>query len=327
VSRPGLPSATARNAGRFSHASQGALPQKVRGNGERAMASKSEHRNSGSAQNIESKYIIPGFGKYPPWAKPGADLPMPFPAEFMQALFFIPEIPITPFPKVFAISWQKRWISVSESISEHSKEKCSEFFEGDGLSTLRVLANRGCDPNFVMSLLSRYLWNERVPEQEHKDPNARSHLEDLKAVQSTRLLFRNHTWEKTPETKLVDRALLGLETIIQSYVDDLDFRSGRHLQNDKQNRVIYAIHHHLKGNDVGPQWRLFLDLLVAAGAVWFRQSKNPVSDSSDRRIVPRLESFQSEHPKEAQLMPTWVRSWPVDFGQMAKLSLKPGPSE
>jgi hypothetical protein len=110
-----------------------------------------------------AEYIIPGFGKFPPWAGPAAGLLMPFPGQFLQALFRIPEFPEKPIPKPFTNSWHKRWLSISATVSDRSKNKCAEFFGGNGLSTLSVLADRGCDPNLVMSLFTRYLWDELVP--------------------------------------------------------------------------------------------------------------------------------------------------------------------
>ena len=230
---------------------------------------------------------------------------MPFPAEFCQALFSIPELEPKPLPNPFTMSWQKRWLSFCDS--DHATQRCNAFFAGEGLTALQELKARGCNPNLVMSLLTQYLWNIRVPEQEHRDPNAIAHREDLQAVKKTRIIFRNHTWQKPPETELVSRALEQLESIIQSYCDNLDFRTGRHLQNDKQNRVIFAIHHHLLSKKVGPQWQRLLSLLAAVGALKVTGGgwQNP-----DRRINPRIKVFEREHPVESKIIPLWVRDWP-----------------
>ena len=98
-----------------------------------------------------------------------------------------------------------------------------------------------------------------------------------------------------------------LESIIQSYCDNLDFCTGRHLQNDKQNRVIFAIHHHLLSKKVGPQWQRLLSLLAAVGALKVTGGgwQNP-----DRRINPRIKVFEREHPVESKIIPLWVRDWP-----------------
>jgi hypothetical protein len=207
---------------------------------------------------------------------------------------------LNPFTK----SWQKRWLSYCDS--SHATQKCIAFFNGEGVIALQELAARGCNPNLLMSLLTQYFWNVRVPKHEHRDPNAIAHRQDLQAVKTTRTVFRNHTWQKTPETELVSRALEQLEDIIQSYVDNLDFRTGRHLQNDKQNRLIFAIHHHLHSKEAGRQWQRLLTLLLAIGALSAQGSfENP-----DRRIVPRLKAFERDHPKESKLIPIWVRDWP-----------------
>lgn len=149
-----------------------------------------------SKKTRETEYIIPGFSKFPPWASPAAALPMPFPGQFLQALFRIPEFPEKPIPKPFMESWHGRWLSIACMVSDHSKNKCAEFFDGSGLSALRDLASRGCDPNLVMSLFTRYLWDEIVSPREQSDPDLKSHLGTLKAVQTARRLFRDHTWEK-----------------------------------------------------------------------------------------------------------------------------------
>ena len=264
-------------------------------------------------------YTIPGFGKFPKSAKPEAHWPIPFPHQFLSALFFPPEYKAKPFSKPFSKAWTAAWTSLSEEIaswaadggvgaSKQSQNKCNGFFASDGYQALKGLADRGCDPNLVMSLFVQYLWDERVPSFESKDPD-RAHLEDVKAVRLTRGLFHNHTWERTPETELVKNALRQLEDIVQSYIDERDFHSGRHAQNVKQNRVIFALHHHLKQRSTGPQWRLFLDLLVAAGAISIVNSTG--SDRPDGRIRPRIKVFKRDHPKEARLIPHCVRSWPL----------------
>ena len=263
----------------------------------------------------ESEFIIPGFAKFPPWAKPTAWLPMPFPGQFLNALFRIPEILETPIPADFGEPWRERWLSISVDVSAQSKTKCSKFFH-DGLESLKELASKGCNPNLIMSLLARYLWDEFVPPQECRDPNVLSHLADLKAIRSTRILFRNHTWKTTAETELVKRALEGLEGIVQSYVDELDFHTGRHLQNDKVNRVIFTIHHHLLKKKIGPQWRLMLDVLVAAEAISrnsTKRSKSWASGNPESRVRPHIVSFERDHPKEADLLSKWVSEWPSTF--------------
>jgi hypothetical protein len=254
---------------------------------------------------------------------------MPFPFQFLRALFANAEISIGPIPNPFTKEWYQKWISIGMMVNPASKKACETFF--DHPDALKILADKGCNPNFVMSLFTRYLWNPEVPEQEHKDPDAQAHPDDLAGVQTTRRLLTRHTWAKSPETELVNRALRQLEAIIQSYVDDLDFRTGRHLQNDKQNRVIFAIHRHLLGKSIGSQWRNLLDLLVAAGAVSFGntalKSKDATNDSPDRRLKPRLDLFKTEHPKEAAAMANWVRDWPVDIKAMCNSTFLPATSE
>jgi hypothetical protein len=260
-------------------------------------------------KNPPETRCIPGFGKFPASVKPEAHWPIPFPHQFLTALFRLPEYRNKPLSSPFTQSWIETWTRISSAISKQSQDKCTKFFVGHGCDALRELAERGCDPNLVLSLFVQYLWDERVPSFERKDPNLQAHLEDLKAVQLTRRLFQNHTWERTDETELIKNALSQLEDIVQSYIGDLDFHSGRHSQNDKQNRVICAIYHHLTQRSVGPQWRLFLDLLFAAGVISISHSTG--NDHPDRRIMPRIEVFKREHPKEARSMPNWVKSWPL----------------
>jgi hypothetical protein len=255
----------------------------------------------------EHKFVIPGFGQFPRSAKPAAYLPMPFPGQFFLALTGNPKLP-EHAPKPFTKSWCKLWLSISDGWGPYSKKMCSAFFKRSGLSTLKELTDRGCDPNFVMSLFSTYLWDERNAEQEQNDSNVRSHQQTLEAIRVTRDFVRRHTWEKTPETEILAEALDGAEEIARSYVNNFDFQTGRGLQNDKQNRVIYAIHHHLKKKTSGPQWRLALDLFVAAEAISIQATKRTKgeilsSGGVQRRIEPRLRSFENGHPKEALLMP------------------------
>src|SRR5215510_4204386 len=282
-------------------------------------------------QTPETGYTVPGFGKFPKNVKPEAYQPIPFPWQFFQALFRIPEYKDKPFHGPFSKSCRVTWINLSGEIaswavgralgdrdqrgaggsagnSKQSQNKCESFLASNGYQALKSLADRGCDPNLVMSLFVQYLWDERAHSFESKDPDLPLHRESLKAVQLTRHLFQNHTWQRTTETELVKSALRQLEDIVQSYIDERDFHSGRHSQNAKQNRVICAIYHHLKLETNGPQWRLFLDLLVAAGAI---SANFSVGDNPDRRIMPRIKVFERQHPKEARSMPHWVKSWPL----------------
>jgi hypothetical protein len=181
---------------------------------------------------------------------------------------------------------------------------------------LNGLAEKGCDPNLVMSLFVQYLWDERAPSFDSKDQNIRAHLEDLDAVKRTRRLFESHTWKRTAQTELINYALRQLEDIVQSYVSDLDFRDQRHSQNAKQNRVIFALYHHLKQRSTGPQWSLFLDLLVAAGAISpiGVRRRSTGRGLPDGKIRPRIKVFERDHPKEARLIPHCVKNWPLsDF--------------
>jgi hypothetical protein len=260
--------------------------------------------------NAPKTVSIPGFGKFPKDVKPEAYWPDPFPYQFRSALFGIYEYKDKPFPGPFSKPWIAAWTNLSMVIgSKQSPTKCKGFFASVGYQALQGLADRGCDPNLVMSLFVQYLWDERVPSFESKDPDMLMHRESLKAVRLTRGLWQSHTWQKTTETEVVNNALGQLEDIVQSYVDERDFHSGRHSQNAKQNRVIFALHRHLKQRNAGPQWRLFLDLLVAAGAISIATSTG--SDRPDGRIKPRIKVFERDHPKEARLIRHCVRSWPL----------------
>ena len=93
---------------------------------------KSELASSHTIVNANGhKDTIPGFGRHPPGAKPAADWPMPFPADFCQALFSIPELEPKPLPNPFTMSWQKRWLSFCDS--DHATQRCNAFFAGEGL--------------------------------------------------------------------------------------------------------------------------------------------------------------------------------------------------
>ena len=159
---------------------------------------------------------------------------MPFPAQFLQSLFRLSWFSVKTLPEPFTESWIESWLTISEEVCEGSKKNCCTFFAGDGLHALQDLAAVGCDPDLVMSLFSRYLWDKTIPEQEQFDSNVKAHQANLTAVQATRHLFRLHTWEESAETKLVAKALDGLETIVQGYLDELDFTTGGVLRPDSR---------------------------------------------------------------------------------------------
>src|SRR6266478_2861709 len=129
-------------------------------------------------RNAPETVSIPGFGKFPDWVKPEAHWPNPFPHQFHFALFRLPEYRDKPLPSSFSQPWITAWIDIGSKITKQSEKKCKDFFTNDGYQALRKLGHRGCDPNLVMSLFVQYLWDERAPSFESKDPNIRGHLED-----------------------------------------------------------------------------------------------------------------------------------------------------
>jgi len=214
------------------------------------MSRKTQRSDSSEVREC-MRWPVPGFGKYPSWARPEAAFFFcPFPVQFFQALGRVPEYRPKPIPKAFTQSWRERWLSFAfchedRAGHEQAADRCVAFFTSDGLTALQKLTERGGDPDFIMSLFTRYLWNPDVPDQEYKDGNLKMRRDHRAAVKATRDLLANHTWVKSPEIGFVDRVLGELETIVASYHDELDCREGRSLQKDKQNRVIYAIHCHL----------------------------------------------------------------------------------
>ncbi len=252
---------------------------------------------------------IPGFGMFPKTIKPEALKPMPLPYQFRHAMrgpnWELPnDSERDALKKPFTTKWLEAWVKVCQAWDddEECQRKIQHFKSNEGMNYLRSLAEKGADPNFIFSLFALYLWlnDNIVPKFDHKDTNLTAHFQDLKAIQKTKQLFSNHTWEPSPGSGLVQKALSHLEAIVQNYIDERDSPIGetRGSARDKINRVIFALHEHLKQKTKGSHWEIFWNLLVAAGAI----KGGGTQVHKDGQIKAHTRSFQKHHPKEVRFI-------------------------
>ena len=269
---------------------------------------KSSTPNPSKAHDADMISPIPGFGKFPQTAKPQALKPRPLPYQFLSAM----EGPTWELPtnndrdtlkKPFTPKWKGVWDKICLAWDNgECRKKYQHFISNGGMDSLRSLAEKGADPNFILSLFAQYMWLEDdiVPLFDHKDPNVTAHFQDLAAIRNTKQLFRNHTWEPSPESRLVQKALSYLEEIILSYINERDFRIGetRGSARDKINRVIFTLHEHLRQKAQGPRWEVFWNLLVAARAI----KGGGTQVHKDGQIKAHIRSFLKDHPKEVHFI-------------------------
>jgi len=131
----------------------------------------------------------------------------PIPGEFSVALMLgygcTDEKQLECLQKPFTTAWEPTWIKVSKSknkgifIDLSSRGEISELFPGAseqyrhfkenvGFYSLETLADRGADPNFILSVFVKYLWNEEISSQEHKDYSIKDWQNRLAAIKLTK---------------------------------------------------------------------------------------------------------------------------------------------
>jgi len=277
----------------------------------------------------------------------------PIPGEFSVALMLgygcTDEKQLECLQKPFTTAWEPTWIKVSKSknkgifIDLSSRGEISELFPGAseqyrhfkenvGFYSLETLADRGADPNFILSVFVKYLWNEEISSQEHKDYSIKDWQNRLAAIKLTKehyLQFYKKSLPmllnaKNPDHPAinlymdtfggeargdVERFLCEAEEKITHWLDRRDFRdpNQRRPPDDKVNRTIFTIYLHLKQRTGGPQWETFWDLLVRAGAI----KGKGVLNSKNGQIKAHIESFRKDHLKECLVMPDYIKNWPI----------------
>jgi len=234
-------------------------------------------------------------------------------------LFYLEEDNRKAIEQPFAPVWRKFWKGQAKSLNQEKPGRWEQFLERDGLTFLKKLADKKADPNFILTLFIGYMWRGDVNEYEHRGFWVQNRLKLLEAIE---LIRRNVAWIENRKRAIpVYRGLGEMETNIKDYLSAKDYRDpSRKGQpaKDKFNRVIFAIYEHLKQRTGGPQWQVFLSLLIAAGAISTgimkrKGHENVVTDSSDRRISPHIKLFQKDHPKETSQILNLIKDWPPMF--------------
>ncbi len=252
---------------------------------------------------------------------PQADLRQdsPFPGDFIDNVFVISESERTLFSiRPFTQKWIKSWNKAARRNGTLSE--LQSFENANGFNFLQSLCNKGADPNLILSLLVKYLWNKKVGIPEHKDPFNLGWNEFLKAIKATKkyyeLCYRNPRMQEYPKwfkdqmggepNEEVEQFLSTAEDKITRFLGCKDFQPQglRHPPNEKVNRVVYTICEHLRFTTGGPQWSVFLDLLLAGKALEKNVKKKRIeyegNNNPNSRLSTHLESFQRYHFKEAR---------------------------
>jgi len=249
----------------------------------------------------------------------------PLPASFINNVFVVSQDELRSLHSLqpFKQRWRKFWAEIAK---EHrSLTQLESFINKGGLNPLEDLAGKGADPNFILLLLIKYLWVENINPYERKEPMIKINQQSLQAVRYVHCFYeefykksslegyewiRELPWGGEPNEQ-AESFLSEAEEKIRRYLEskDLPKLGMRSPPKDKVNRVVFTVYHHLKQktSGTGPHWQVFLELLLAAGALErnIKKKKTPwkyVPDNPDRRISSHIRSFQTHHPKEARII-------------------------
>ena len=247
----------------------------------------------------------------------------PFPGQFSFALCDY-KGQIQSLPSPFTPAWKQAWavIAVSkwkEALYPGALERLKSFENRNGFDSVKRLADRGADPNFILSLLVKYLWNERVSAREHQQPSIKVFRRIVQGVRDVHFYY-DEFYKKPSQPDYGDRKELPLsgepkeeieqfltevEEKIKRYLESRDFRDSQkgYKPDDKVNRTIFTLHEYLR-QTCGPRWADFLKLLLAAEAIEKgvkkkRTTEEEVTDNPDSRIAGHIKSLRRDHPKEA----------------------------
>jgi hypothetical protein len=207
--------------------------------------------------------------------------------------------------KPFTKKWSKVWLKIAKQHGTGNRLKT--FIKEQGTDWLGELATKGANPNFILSLLVRYLWVEEIPVHDTRHPNLKRWNDRLNHLQGAREAYdtftriggeyhvlRSPSFEKT------------LEKLEQNTRNILSLRDlpGKiqHQPWDKINREIFTIIEHLRNTCGGPQWRILGELLKSAGAgrKTFGTKRLGPGENPSSFIRNRLDNFEKHHPKEAK---------------------------
>ncbi len=247
----------------------------------------------------------------------------PLPGQFSFALCDY-KGQIQSLPSPFTPAWKQAWavIAVSKrkvALYPGALERLNSFENHNGFDFLKKLADRGADPNFILSLLVKYLWNEEVSAREHQQPSIKVFRRIFQAVRDVHFYY-DEFYKKPSQPgygyrkelplsgepkEEIEQFMTEVEEKIKRYLESRDFRDSQkgYKPADKVNRTIFTLHEYLR-QTCGPRWADFLKLLLAAEAIKKgvkkkRTTEEEVTDNPDRRIAKHIKSLRRDHPKEA----------------------------
>jgi len=225
--------------------------------------------------------------------------------------------------KPFTKKWKKVWVKIAKPKQYCTKDRFEIFDQNQGFNSLRELASRGANPNFILSLFVRYLWVEEIPVQDTHDLNLKWWTERLEDLQGTRETYNAFTRAggvyHMPASPSFQRTLGEIEGAICRILRSRDLPRNIHRQpRDKINRVVFTIVEHLRNACGGPQWNTLGELLesaIASGT--FGTKRIGPGENPSSFITPLVKNFQRTHPKQAKYITTHVlpvipnRSFPL----------------
>ena len=270
----------------------------------------------------------------------------PIPGDFISGLQWFngleSEMQSSFLRRVFTPSWEKAWFKIAgskrngEALFPKALALLQDFKDKDGFYSLGQLTEKGANPNFILSVLVKYLWldDKIIKVREHEDPWVKvwgSFLDAIKTTKDYYLIFYKKKDSDGPHIKWLKGELGGdpkeeVELFLSEAEKNLAHllarrdlrdpeRRKHHPPADKVNRAVFAIYVHLKQRTSGPQWENFWDLLVRAGAI---KGGGPKSNK-DTQIYNQVDSFKKNHPREYIAIPEFIRNWPDPIAHLFRL--------
>jgi hypothetical protein len=220
----------------------------------------------------------------------------------------------------FTKKWLKLWAERSRATAANgerffpgAEQSYDQFTHRDGFYFLKEIAEKGADPNAILRVLIEYLWNENIPKRDHHSRSSRSYKKVLNDISGVRngyeqqsiwakhlnalggTVFTNQTHELLNDD--VKESLFKLEQWANSMLNLPDSSErGRRPADDKANRTIFFFDEYIKRKTGKHHWKLFRQLLIAAGATAGGYG------AADSQINAHIKSFQKDHLHEASFI-------------------------
>ena len=223
--------------------------------------------------------------------------------------------------KAFTDNWIEFWGKRAVAEQRNGEklfpgaEGCYQKFKQhpNGFLSLQAITDKGADPNLILHILIEYLWNGNIEPRDHHSRISRIYKKVLNDISGVRNGYEQQSiWAKhsnalagtvfTDQTHEllnddVKESLFKLEQWANSMLNLPDSSErGHRPADDKVNRTIFFFDEYIKRKTGKHHWKLFRQLLIAAGATAGGYG------AADSQINAHIKSFQKDHLHEASFI-------------------------